>query len=106
MYVAINATATPVRLARIKWATGGIFPDFFLQNSDNRSRLQSSQSCVTPSAIFVLLSEGLPVAYCTCSHLIGQEGMQLELCEGARKMHEKFQFNPASHAVHVIVYTP
>ena len=23
-----------------------------------------------------LLSEGLPVAYCTCSHLIGREGVE------------------------------
>ena len=53
IYVAINATATPVRLARINWAIGGIFPDFRYQNKDIRSRLQSSQSCVTPSAIFV-----------------------------------------------------
>ena len=53
MYVAINATATPVRLARINWVIGGIFRDFQFQNKDIRSRLQSSQSCVTPSAIFV-----------------------------------------------------
>lgn len=58
IYVAINATATPVRLARSKWATGGIFPNFFLENNDNRSRLQSSQSCVTPSAIFVFAFRG------------------------------------------------
>ena len=55
MYVAINATATPVRLARINWVIGGIFRDFQFQNKDIRSRLQSSQSCVTPSAIFVSL---------------------------------------------------
>ena len=53
IYVAINATATPVRLARINWVIGGIFRDFQFQNKDIRSRLQSSQSCVTPSAIFV-----------------------------------------------------
>lgn len=53
IYVAIKAMATPVRLARIKWTIGGIFRDFRLQNKDIRSRLQSSQSCVTPSAIFV-----------------------------------------------------
>lgn len=51
--VAINATATPVRLARINWAIGGIFRDFRFQDNENLSRLQSSQSCVTTSAIFV-----------------------------------------------------
>ena len=55
IYDAIKATATPVRLAIIKWAIGGIFCDLRFQNKDIRSRLQSSQSCVTPSAIFVFL---------------------------------------------------
>lgn len=73
MYDAIKATATPVRLARMKLAKGRIFPDFGAQNKDDRSLLQRSHSCVTPSAIFVLAFEGLPVAYCTCSHLIGQQ---------------------------------
>ena len=85
IYVAINAKATPVRLASIKWAIGGIFRDFRFQNKDIRSRLQSSQSCVTPSAIFVFAFPALPVTYCTCSYLIGQETIQMKQRRRAKK---------------------
>lgn len=88
MYVAINATATPVRLAKINWVIGGIFRDFQFQNKDIRSRLQSSQSCVTPSAIFVFAFPEIPVTYCTCSFLIGKETMQMKQKRRAKKLEQ------------------